>query len=85
MRSLLLLLISAIVTMSCMEYKSSYPKRVSGTKDAKPAVDPDDGSDPDPEVVNGDDEDDPKVDPVDPVEPEVKPCMVPESKKGQIF
>ncbi|RYZ58837.1 MAG: hypothetical protein EOP07_05780 [Proteobacteria bacterium] len=86
MNSLVLVLISAFLTMSCIDYKSTYPKRVSGSKDANPEVDPNKPSkeDPevDPEVVEGDD---PEVDPVEPVEPAVKPCMIPESKKGQIF
>lgn len=87
MNGLVLLLISAFLTMSCMDYKSTYPKRVSGSKDANPEVDPEtptnDDPDVDPEMVEGGD--DPEVDPVEPVEPAVKPCMIPESKKGQIF
>lgn len=90
MKCLALVLVSAFGTMSCMDYKSTYPKRVSGIKntDSEANATPDDvdtnDSETDPVVVDGK-EDDKEVEPSVPVEPEVKPCMVPESKKGQIF
>lgn len=100
MKSFVLLLINSFTMMSCVEYKSPYnPKGVVGSNDAKPEGETDytgvDDSDTDSEVVES--EDDPQIEiseptksteptePAVPVEPVVKPCMVPESKKGQIF